>query len=244
LIQKIFIDREKYREFYIPYTPLTLHDTFDKIGQDRIERYKKLLIKLGRLKQEDSNLEHSLKMVQEFFHEKKYYESEEDDDFREKPIDRSDDFLDYTQNETITKVIENDNFDYNKCLKFADVLAQDEQTSKMRIERNFEILKMIDLYQQQGKKTEASIKKSIEMFDEQRAKCKGATRHLKRPSRFLDEHNRLEDRLMDIERQAKYLAEGLDDMEACFTETLELFNDDGKMDNAAAKYGPILIDDV
>ncbi|POG78367.1 hypothetical protein GLOIN_2v1538721, partial [Rhizophagus irregularis DAOM 181602=DAOM 197198] len=102
---------------------------------------------------------------------------------------------------------------------------------------------MIDSYQQQGKKTESNIKKSIKMFDEQRAKCKGATRHLKRPSRFLDEFNRLEDRLMDIERQTKYLAEGLDDMEAYITETLELFNDESKMDNAAAKYGPILIDD-
>ncbi|CAB4422402.1 unnamed protein product [Rhizophagus irregularis] len=262
-------DREKYREFYIPYTPLTLHETFDKIGQERVERYKTLLIKLERQKQEDSNLEYSLKMVQEFFHEKKYYESEEDDDFHEKPVDRSDDFLDYIQNETKTKVTGNDNFDHNKskvtgndnfdpnkskvagndnfdhnkCLKFADVLAQDEQASKKRIERNFEILNMIDSYQQQGKKTESNIKKSIKMFDEQRAKCKGATRHLKRPSRFLDEFNRLEDRLMDIERQTKYLAEGLDDMEAYITETLELFNDESKMDNAAAKYGPILIDD-
>ncbi|CAB4487786.1 hypothetical protein RhiirA5_483127 [Rhizophagus irregularis] len=249
-------DREKYREFYIPYTPLTLHETFDKIGQERVERYKTLLIKLERQKQEDSNLEYSLKMVQEFFHEKKYYDSEEDDDFHEKPVDRSDDFLDYIQNETKTKVTGNDNFDHNKskvtgndnfdhnkCLKFADVLAQDEQASKKRIERNFEILSMIDSYQQQGKKTESNIKKSIKMFDEQRAKCKGATRHLKRPSRFLDEFNRLEDRLMDIERQTKYLAEGLDDMEAYITETLELFNDESKMDNAAAKYGPILIDD-
>ncbi|CAB4388878.1 unnamed protein product [Rhizophagus irregularis] len=249
-------DREKYREFYIPYTPLTLHETFDKIGQERVERYKTLLIKLERQKQEDSNLEYSLKMVQEFFHEKKYYDSEEDDDFHENPVDRSDDFLDYIQNETKTKVTGNDNFDHNKskvtgndnfdhnkCLKFADVLAQDEQASKKRIERNFEILSMIDSYQQQGKKTESNIKKSIKMFDEQRAKCKGATRHLKRPSRFLDEFNRLEDRLMDIERQTKYLAEGLDDMEAYITETLELFNDESKMDNAAAKYGPILIDD-
>ncbi|CAB4422590.1 unnamed protein product [Rhizophagus irregularis] len=185
-------DREKYREFYIPYTPLTLHETFDKIGQERVERYKTLLIKLERQKQEDSNLEYSLKMVQEFFHEKKYYESEEDDDFHEKPVDRSDDFLDYIQNETKTKVTGNDNFDHNKskvtgndnfdpnkskvagndnfdhnkCLKFADVLAQDEQASKKRIERNFEILNMIDSYQQQGKKTESNIKKSIKMFDE------------------------------------------------------------------------------
>ncbi|GBC09047.1 hypothetical protein RclHR1_08580006 [Rhizophagus clarus] len=238
-------DREKYREFYNPYTPITLHETFDKIGQERVERYKKLLIKLGRQKQEDSNLENSLKMVQEFFQEKKYYESEDDDaDFCEKPVDCSDDFLDYTQNETRTKVTGNDNFDYDKCLTLVDVLVQDEQASRKRIERNFEILKLIDSYQQQVKETETSIKKSIEMFDEQKTKCKGATRHLKRPSRFFEEYNRLEDRLMDIERQAKYLAEGLDDMEACFIETLELFNDDGKMDNAAAKYGPKLNDDV
>ncbi|RIA80035.1 hypothetical protein C1645_745525 [Glomus cerebriforme] len=240
--------RENYREFYIPYTPLTLHETFDKIEQERVERYKKLLVKLGRQKQEDSNLESILRMVQEFFHEKRYYDTSDDEDenCHEKRDDHSDefvDFLNYIQNATRTKVTSNDNFDCNKCPKFSDILAYDEQASRKRIERNFEILKMIDSYEQQGKETEASIKKSIEMFNEQRAKYKGATRHLKRPLRFYDELNRFEDRLMDLKQQADNLAEGLDDMEACFTETLELFNDDGKMDNAVAKYGPILIDD-
>jgi hypothetical protein len=237
-----FIVREKYREFYIPYTPLTLHETFDKIGKERVERYRKLLVKLGSQKQQDSNIESTLQMVQEFFYEKKYFESEDDDDndCHEKRVNQSNEFddflekLEHTQNIAVTS---KDNVDCN------NILAQDEQACRKRIERNFEILKMIESYQQQSKVTEMNIKKSIEMFNEQRAQYKGATRHLKQPSRFYDELNRFEDRLMDIKQQTKNLTTGLDDMEVYFAEMLELFNDDDKMNTAAAKYGPILNDD-
>ncbi|CAG8638540.1 1347_t:CDS:2, partial [Funneliformis mosseae] len=238
---------EKDREFYIPYEPLTLHETSDKIAQERVERYKQLLIKLRKQNQQDLNFEFTLEKVQENFHEKKYYilfEEDDDDNYFEekKRADQSDEHNDFFDSME-TKITGKDNVNCDKIPSLTDVLAQDEQASKKRIERNFEILKMLESYQQQGKETEANIKKSIEMFHEQNAQCKGATRHLKRPSRFHDEFDRFEDRMMDVKQQAKYLAIGLDDMDLYIKETLELSYDDDKMDIAVTKHGSILIDD-
>ncbi len=190
------------------------------------------MIKLRKQKQQNSDLEFTLEKIQEYFHEKTYYVFEDDDCYEEKQADQLDEYNDF-----IEKI------DRIQTANFMDVLAQDEQASRKRIERNFEILRMFDSYQQQSKETEANIKKSIEMFHEQNAQCKGATRHLKRPSRFYDELDRFEDRLMDIKQQVKDLAAGLDEMEMHFKEILEYFNDDDKMDIAVTKYGSTLIDD-
>ncbi|CAI2181994.1 11417_t:CDS:2 [Funneliformis geosporum] len=237
---------EKDREFYIPYEPLTLHETSDQIAQERVERYKKLLVKLKKQNHQDLNFEFTLEKFQEYFHEKKYYVFEDDDDNSCKRADQYDeynDFLESIQTTAGTKITGKENVHCDKIPSLNDVLAQDEQASKRRIERNFEILKMLESYQQQSKETEANIKKSIEMFHEQNAQCKGATRHLKRPSRFHDEFDRFEDRMMDVKQQAKYLTIGLDDMDEYFKEILELSCDDDKMDIAVTKHGSILIDD-
>ncbi|CAG8521121.1 9784_t:CDS:2 [Acaulospora colombiana] len=195
----------------LPESPSSLQNSFREVNQVRKEYDAQLVSHLERQVELDANLEFSVKTIKEDM----------------AGINTSGKFGFRTdENERNDNVVAETVFDIPNATKevitFSSLEADVEFSSRQRIARDFEILKLLEKKHRVDQETEESIKQALEVLKFQSKSRVGCTRKLKSPKRMEEEVDDVHKKFQYLDSWRSSMVERLEDLKANFDELEDL----------------------